>query len=74
VGLDNERHVTIDRSLYRPAEVDHLRGDASKAMTSLGWKPTVSFQELIETMVDADVARHESRLRAGGEARPAVAR
>ena len=74
VGLDYERHVTTDRSLYRPVEVDHLRGDASKAMTSLGWKPTVPFRELVETMVDADVARHESRLRAGGEARPAVAR
>jgi GDPmannose 4,6-dehydratase len=74
VGLDYEPHVTSDLRLYRPAEVDHLRGDASKAMTLLGWKPTVSFRELIEMMVDADVARHQARLHADGEARPAVAR
>ena len=63
VGLDYERHVTVDLALYRPAEVDHLRGDPSRAQAVLGWAPTVSFPELIEMMVDADVARHEESLR-----------
>jgi GDPmannose 4,6-dehydratase len=63
VGLDYERHVTVDPALYRPAEVDHLRGDPSRAKSILGWEPTVAFAELIEMMVDADVARHEELLR-----------
>jgi GDPmannose 4,6-dehydratase len=63
VGLDYERHVTVDPALYRPAEVDHLRGDPSRAKSVLGWEPTVTFQQLIEMMVDADVARHEELLR-----------
>jgi GDPmannose 4,6-dehydratase len=49
----------------RPAEVDHLLGDASRARTELGWAPTVGFEQLIAMMVDADVARHQARLRAG---------
>jgi GDPmannose 4,6-dehydratase len=57
VGLDWEQHVVEDRQLLRPAEVDHLVGDASKARRELGWEPRVSFQELVELMVDADVAR-----------------
>ena len=61
VGLDYERHVTVDPALHRPAEVDHLLGDASKAREAFGWEPTVTFQELIEMMVDADLARHEAR-------------
>jgi GDPmannose 4,6-dehydratase len=65
VGLDYERYVTEEPSLLRPAEVDHLLGDASKARSELGWEPTVGFEELIEMMVDADVARHEARLRIG---------
>jgi GDPmannose 4,6-dehydratase len=68
VGLDYERHVSVDPALYRPAEVDHLLGDASKAREAFGWRPTMSFDDLIESMVDADVARHEARLRAAGEA------
>ena len=68
VGLNYESHVTFDQSLNRPAEVDQLRGDASKARDRLGWTPTVQFEELIETMVDADVARHEARLRAANGA------
>jgi GDPmannose 4,6-dehydratase len=63
VGLEYERHVTLDPGLFRPAEVDHLRGDPSRAQSVLGWEPTVSFRELIEMMVDADVARHEEALR-----------
>ncbi|MDQ3766678.1 MAG: GDP-mannose 4,6-dehydratase, partial [Actinomycetota bacterium] len=54
-GLDSERHVKIDPSYYRPAEVDHLRGDPSKAFRELDWKPRTGFQELIELMVDADI-------------------
>jgi GDPmannose 4,6-dehydratase len=60
LGLDYERHVTIDPKLYRPAEVDHLRGDPSKAYRELDWHPSVSLQELVEMMVDADVARYAS--------------
>jgi GDPmannose 4,6-dehydratase len=56
-GLDYREHVVVDPSLYRPAEVDHLRGDASRARQELGWSPTVNFKELIEMMVDADLER-----------------
>jgi GDPmannose 4,6-dehydratase len=65
VGLDYERFVKEDASLMRPAEVDHLLGDASMVRAELGWAPTVGFEELIAMMVDADVSRHEARLRAG---------
>jgi GDP-D-mannose dehydratase len=68
VGLEYERHVTLDPRLFRPAEVDHLLGDPTKARTLLGWEPTVTFSDLIETMVDADLARHETRLRNAREA------
>ena len=68
VGLDYERHVTLDPRLFRPAEVDHLLGDPTKARTTLGWDTKVTFAELIETMVDADLARHEARLRNDREA------
>lgn len=57
VGLDWRRHVVVDPKLVRPAEVDLLLGDASKARERLGWKPRVSFGELVERMVDADLAR-----------------
>jgi GDPmannose 4,6-dehydratase len=57
VGLDWERHVVQDPRFMRPAEVDHLVGDASKAREQLGWAPKTSFQELVETMVSADVER-----------------
>jgi GDPmannose 4,6-dehydratase len=56
-GLDWRKHVKADPSLVRPAEVDHLLGDASKARTQLGWTPSVPFKALIEMMVDADLAR-----------------
>lgn len=54
-GLDWKRHVEIDPRYYRPAEVDLLLGDASKAKTRLGWQPKVSFPELVRMMVDADL-------------------
>jgi GDPmannose 4,6-dehydratase len=53
-GLEIDPHVVIDESLKRPAEVDHLIGDASKAQRELGWEPRTSFEELIRLMVDAD--------------------
>lgn len=57
VGLDWRDHVEVDPTLLRPAEVNTLRGDASKARRVLGWKPTVSFEELVAMMVDADLER-----------------
>jgi GDPmannose 4,6-dehydratase len=55
-GLEIDEHVVIDPTLMRPAEVDHLVGDASKARRVLGWEPQVGFEELIRMMVDADLA------------------
>jgi len=55
VGLDWEKHVRIDRAYLRPAEVDTLLGDSTKARESLGWRPTVSFRELVRIMVEADL-------------------
>ena len=63
VGLDWEQHVVVDQRFYRPAEVDLLVGDGSRAAEHLGWRPTVGFVELVEMMVDADVALLEGRLR-----------
>ena len=57
VGLDWQRYVRIDPALIRPAEVDHLLGDPTKARTQLGWTPQVDFRALVEMMVDADMAR-----------------
>ena len=61
VGLDWQRHVVVDPALVRPAEVDHLIGDASKARRVLGWAPKMGFRELVETMVDADLERLGAR-------------
>ena len=57
VGLDWEKHVQLDPAFLRPAEVDHLLGDCSKAKKELGWEPKVDFRGLVEMMVDADMAR-----------------
>jgi GDPmannose 4,6-dehydratase len=57
VGLDWRKHVAVDPKFIRPAEVDLLLADASKARTELGWAPTVSFEGLIGMMVDADLRR-----------------
>src|SRR6476469_2545073 len=57
VSLDWERHVVIDRGLFRPAEVDTLRGDASKARERLGWRPSTDLSRLMGMMVDADLRR-----------------
>ena len=72
-GLDWRRHVRLDPGLLRPAEVDHLIGDASKARDRLGWTPEYSFERLIQTMVDADLERWSAAI-ASGAAAPTTAR
>lgn len=57
LGLDWRKHVITDEKLFRPAEVNELKGDSSKAKSVLGWEPSVRFEELIVMMVDADLAR-----------------
>ena len=61
VGLDYRKYVVQDPKFFRPAEVDLLVGDASKAAKKLGWKPRVAFQQLVEMMVDADLERHRAK-------------
>jgi GDPmannose 4,6-dehydratase len=56
-GLEPDRHVVIDPAFLRPAEVDQLIGDPSRARTDLGWEPRTTFRDLVEMMVDADIAR-----------------
>ena len=58
VGLDWREHVKTDPQFLRPAEVDHLIGDASRAQQQLGWQPNVDFAGLVTMMVDADIERH----------------
>jgi GDPmannose 4,6-dehydratase len=61
VGIEDwSKHVELDKRFLRPAEVDLLIGDASKARSVLGWQPTVSFEQLVHMMVDADVADVEA--------------
>jgi GDPmannose 4,6-dehydratase len=69
-GLDWQKHVRLDPALIRPAEVDHLIGDAAKARKELNWTPSVSFQGLVKMMVDADLerlARTSAQRRTAGE-------
>ncbi len=61
IGLDPEKYVGTDPRYFRPAEVDHLIGDYSKAKEKLGWEPRTSFEELVRLMVDADVELLSSR-------------
>lgn len=72
LGLDWTRHVEIDPRYLRPTEVDHLEGDASKARRVLGWRPRVTFRELVRMMVDEDLelARQELTLRRAGHRAP----
>ena len=65
LDLDWQPYVEIDPRHFRPAEVDALCGDASKAKEQLGWEPTISFEEMVRIMVDADLGELEDRL-AGG--------
>ncbi len=60
VGLEWQRYVKLDPALLRPAEVDHLIGDATKAKTRLGWQPSIDFERLVSMMVEADLARLSS--------------
>jgi GDPmannose 4,6-dehydratase len=69
VGLDWRKHVRVDPALLRPAEVDHLLGEPTKAKKQLGWTPAVNFKQLIEMMVDADLERGNA---AAGAARVPV--
>jgi GDPmannose 4,6-dehydratase len=61
-GLEWEKYVRTDARYLRPAEVNHLSGDASKAVRVLGWRPTVHFDQLVAIMVDADVALLDDQL------------
>jgi GDPmannose 4,6-dehydratase len=63
-GLNYQDHVIVSRELMRPAEVDVLLGDASKAASKLGWQPAVTLEQMVAEMVEADLARHRARLRA----------
>ena len=63
LSLDWEAHVVVDKKFIRPAEVDLLVGDASRAAKVLGWSPTVDFEELVTMMVESDIALLEGRLR-----------
>ena len=60
VGLDYQKYVRTEQRFIRPAEVDLLIGDASKAKAKLGWSSAVSFEQLVQMMVDADLERHSS--------------
>ena len=60
VGLNYEDYVVIDPEFIRPAEVDLLLGNPTKARTQMGWKPEVSFEQLVQMMVDADMERQQS--------------
>jgi len=58
VNLDYKKYVQIDPSLYRPAEVDYLKGQPTKAKGILGWEPEISFQELVADMVNSDIKEY----------------
>lgn len=60
VGLDWQAHVEIDKKYFRPAEVDHLLGDSTKARERLGWQPVVTFERLVDMMVDHDLERAQA--------------
>jgi GDPmannose 4,6-dehydratase len=62
-GLNYEDHVVTKRELTRPAEVDILLGDASKALHDLGWQPTISLEDMVAEMVEADIERYQRLLR-----------
>lgn len=68
VGLDWREHVEIDPRYFRPAEVDSLEAAPAKARAVLGWTPAVSFDQLVEIMVDADLAELRKKFKGGVEA------
>jgi GDPmannose 4,6-dehydratase len=63
-GLNYRDHVVIDSNLYRPAEVDHLVGNAEKAKDRFGWRPKTSFEELVRLMVESDLWASGAKIRA----------
>jgi GDPmannose 4,6-dehydratase len=67
-GLDWREYVEVDARYFRPAEVDYLCADASKARKLLDWQPAVTFAELVRIMVDADLKAVEAQLKGGTEA------
>jgi GDPmannose 4,6-dehydratase len=67
VGLDYRDFVVEDPQFYRPAEVNLLIGDATKARQKLGWKPETTFRQLVERMVDADLENQKRLLRESGQ-------
>lgn len=69
LGLDYHDHVEVDPRYYRPAEVDLLLGDSTKALTKLGWKPRTSFDQLVDMMVEGDLelAQREKLLNGSGQ-------
>lgn len=68
LGLDWQDYVEIDSRYLRPAEVDELRADASKAQRFLGWRPKIGFRELVQNMVAADLASLDWQFKGGSEA------
>ena len=62
VGLNYEDHVRVAQHLIRPAEVDVLQGDSSKARRALGWEPQTTLEEMVVEMVEADLVRHRARM------------
>jgi GDPmannose 4,6-dehydratase len=66
VGLDWKQHLEVDPRYYRPAEVDLLVGDATKAKAILGWEAKTRFKELVRLMVDADMSLAEKEAYANG--------
>jgi GDPmannose 4,6-dehydratase len=63
LGLNYKDHVVVDEQFFRPAEVDLLVGDYSKAQKVLDWNPTTTFKDLVTMMVEADVALLQRRLK-----------
>jgi GDPmannose 4,6-dehydratase len=61
-GLDWKKYVTQDERFMRPAEVPELKGDATKANKTIGWKPEVTFKELIRMMVEDDIEKYQARV------------
>lgn len=60
VDLDWEKYVEIDKSFFRPAEINVLIGDSTKARDKLGWEPQITFQQMVRDMLDADLERHKN--------------
>ena len=73
LGLDWQKYVKVDPRYFRPAEVNALRADASKARRVLGWQPRTTFRELVEMMVDADLRSLEQSIKGGVESLRTVA-